>query len=166
MFAIDVKYKWHGSKHKDYTVKVHSLHENLEIYDDAGRTYQLNTDGKSPTEFTESTFCGMDAECVPNEVFEARTGNAPTTPDLWYLKRGADFNSNRSKNKDQLGKTKYTGGNVAVGAETDVFIDFETMESCGFFGMGCDEGWSCASVALVDDTYTTEKLCIPEAECG
>ena len=44
IFAIDVKYTWNGSPHKDYTVKVHSKMD-IRITDNLDRENQLHTDG-------------------------------------------------------------------------------------------------------------------------
>ena len=60
-FSIIIKYRWYGSPHKDYTVKVHSRHHGVRItYSADGQPNQLYTDGRSPSEFSNSAFCGMD----------------------------------------------------------------------------------------------------------
>lgn len=43
-FRILVKYSWYGSPRKDFTLKVYSVDHN-EVYDSAGGTNMLHTDG-------------------------------------------------------------------------------------------------------------------------
>ena len=59
-FVIRVKYTWFGSPHKDYTVKVYSTHKAAKVYDELGKSNQLYADGRSPSEFKDPQFCGMD----------------------------------------------------------------------------------------------------------
>ena len=49
-------------------MKVYSKHD-LDVTNSWGNTNQLHTDGQSPTEFTASTYCGMDPACTPNTPY-------------------------------------------------------------------------------------------------
>ena len=54
-YVIAVKYDWHDSPAKDYTVKVYSKHD-LEIEDSDGDNQILYTDGHQPSEFTGNPY--------------------------------------------------------------------------------------------------------------
>lgn len=87
MLAIDIGVEWFNSPHKDYTLKVYSK-QSVPIKDSNNVMNQLHTDGKSPTEFTASTFCGMTTGCSPNAVYggpAAVTAIDPATTNLWWL---------------------------------------------------------------------------------
>ena len=61
---------------------------DVSITDSLDRQVKLHTDGSSPTEFTESAYCGMDINCTPNEVFAGKgtDANAETySGDNWWL---------------------------------------------------------------------------------
>jgi hypothetical protein len=66
---ITVQYEWMGSPHKDYTLKVYSKHEGaniVQVDSDSKEigSNQLFTDGRSPSEFTDSSFTGYQDCCT------------------------------------------------------------------------------------------------------
>jgi hypothetical protein len=69
VFAVWMKYKWNNSPAKDFTVKVYSK-VNIKVEDSNKVTNQLHADGKEPSEFTESEYCGMDENCTPTKLYE------------------------------------------------------------------------------------------------
>jgi len=91
VFAVYVKYDWWGSPAPDYTVKVYST-QTIEVLDEAEQTRQFHTDGQSPSEFTESTYCGMTNGCTPTTPYDAadypKTAAKADTAS-WFVKKGA-----------------------------------------------------------------------------
>jgi len=80
-FAVDIKYNWFGIPHKDYTLKVYSR-QSIDVTDYKGNKNQLHADGKSPTEFTESAYCGMEPDCTPNTPYDGSISNGNGSEDL------------------------------------------------------------------------------------
>ena len=58
-FVIYVQYEWLGSPSPDYTLKVYSKHD-LRIFDENDKENILYTDGRLPSEWTNSTYRGTE----------------------------------------------------------------------------------------------------------
>jgi len=69
-FLLNIRYGWHNSPAKDYTVKVYSKNK-VKILNVAGKEQRYHTDGQSPTEFTRGDYCGMSMGCKKNTPFKA-----------------------------------------------------------------------------------------------
>jgi len=61
-----VTYDWYNSPANEYTLYIYSLHKNVKIYDMWSKNKFYNMDGKSPSGFKNSSFCGMDCYTKPN----------------------------------------------------------------------------------------------------
>ena len=62
-FLITVKYYWYGSPSNEYTLSVYSKTGVVPILNSTGLNNAYNMDGKSPSGFIGSSYCGIN--CIP-----------------------------------------------------------------------------------------------------
>lgn len=82
-YTLRVRYTWYGSPHKDFTVKAYSkFPATVKILNKEGAvSNMLFTDGRSPTEFTDSQYCGMTTDCAaPTKPTVVITGTVKPEP--------------------------------------------------------------------------------------
>lgn len=57
---MTVQYNWYDSQVKDYTLKIYSKFSQVNITNSTGASWMYHMDGKSPSGFINSTYCGID----------------------------------------------------------------------------------------------------------
>ena len=74
-FDIMVKYEWYGSPARDFTVKIYSKHNETQLTDSAGYANMLYTDGREPSEFSQTKINVLDAINSFDDYFYFRLSN-------------------------------------------------------------------------------------------
>jgi len=97
----------------------------------------------------------MSTNCTPNTPYDG-PGPTPISDDYqWWLKSHSDFTAQRELNSIEK----------ATSASSDE-IDFETLKSCSFFGLGCGTGERCARIFMSNTPLEYNELCIMGNHCG
>lgn len=76
-FSIAITYTWYSSPSNEYTVSVYSKVPNVLVLNSTNLNNAYNMDGKSPSGFAASTYCGMSCT-LPSPS----PSPAPTTPTV------------------------------------------------------------------------------------